>query len=209
MNAHLLIRPATPDDAKACAPLILETGPEMFAHMLGASHRRLVAILEEAFVVPDHAFSYQHAFVAERDGEVIGCMIAYPGFQSLWLGMRVARVFLGVLSLGELARTIWRAVDFFGLERGIKGHEYYVQSLAVVESARGQGVGLRMLEWAEEQCRKAGCASLAIDMAEENARARALYDRFGFRLARTKAASKRLRKRTGITASHRLVKPLS
>jgi len=208
MDDHTLIRRATPDDAKACAPLILETGPEMFAHMLGAGRRRLVQVLAEVFVVPDHAFSYQHAFVAERDGAVIGCMIAYPGFQSLWLSMRLSAVFLRVLALRELARSAWRAVDFFGLEPGIKGRDYYVQSLAVVEAARGQGVGWQMLAWAEEQGRQARCTQLAIDVVEENPRARSLYEKFGFRLVRTKAARRRLRKATGISASHRMVKAL-
>lgn len=208
MDDPVLIRPATPDDAKSCAPLILETGPELFAHMLGAGRRRLVEVLEELFAIPDHAFSYQHAFVAERDGAVIGCMIAYPGYQSLWLSMRLSGVFLRVLTVGELARSAWRAIDFFGLEPGIKGHDYYVQSLAVVAAARGQGVGWQMLAWAEEQGRRAQCAQLTIDVVEENPRARSLYEKFGFRLERSRTARRRLRRATGISASHRLVKPL-
>jgi ribosomal protein S18 acetylase RimI-like enzyme len=46
---------------------------------------------------------------------------------------------------------------------------------------RGQGFGSRLLAWAEDKARSDGCAACALSVALDNQRARALYERQGYR----------------------------
>jgi ribosomal protein S18 acetylase RimI-like enzyme len=53
-------------------------------------------------------------------------------------------------------------------------------SLATAPAARGQGVGARLLAAAETAAGKQGCASMRLEVAEDNARAIELYRASGY-----------------------------
>jgi ribosomal protein S18 acetylase RimI-like enzyme len=55
-----------------------------------------------------------------------------------------------------------------------------VHDLAVVPAFRGRGVGRALLAAAEARARSRGCAKLTLEVREDNARARALYEAHGF-----------------------------
>jgi ribosomal protein S18 acetylase RimI-like enzyme len=59
----------------------------------------------------------------------------------------------------------------------------YLQRLAVLPRAEGQGVGRSLVAAALGWARRRGAASVLVNTQEENARARALYERAGFRRA--------------------------
>jgi ribosomal protein S18 acetylase RimI-like enzyme len=209
MSEHISIRRAVPEDAEACAPLILASGPELFAYMMGSGADRLLDIIRRLFVVPRHAFGYDRAEVASVGDEVVGCLVAYPGSQERSLDARAGAASLHTLTLRELAHALYRMPGFANLVPRLEPSDYYIQNLAVTEKMRGHGIGTRLLTWAEEEATRTGCDRLAIDVVEENPRARALYERLGFCLLHTTYTRGRLRRDTGITASHRLVKPLA
>ena len=58
--------------------------------------------------------------------------------------------------------------------------EAEILTLAVRPEARGQGLGLRLVEAAADLARGSMAASLFLEVAEDNAAARALYHRAGF-----------------------------
>lgn len=55
-----------------------------------------------------------------------------------------------------------------------------IHDLAVLPRYRGQGAGRALLEAAEEYAHRQGCCRMTLEVLETNARARALYARFGF-----------------------------
>ena len=78
----------------------------------------------------------------------------------------------------------------FALVTGDKGFvlcraaadECEILSIGVVAESRGQGLGARLLAAAIDAARTRGAARLFLEVAEDNAAARALYDRAGFAL---------------------------
>ena len=85
----------------------------------------------------------------------------------------------GVVSIAE--------TDGFVLIR-IVLDEAEILTLAVIPAARRQGLGRRLVEEAAVAATKGGAARLFLEVAEDNAPARALYDRAGFsQIGRRKA----------------------
>lgn len=58
--------------------------------------------------------------------------------------------------------------------------EAYFEDIFVVEEARGQGIGTRLLELAIERAKARNCAQIALYTNSANAESIALYERLGF-----------------------------
>ncbi|MDQ2639099.1 MAG: GNAT family N-acetyltransferase [Pseudomonadota bacterium] len=56
-----------------------------------------------------------------------------------------------------------------------------IHDLAVLPAARGRGIGRALLAAAEAHARATGCCKLTLEVQEDNAPARGLYARYGFR----------------------------
>jgi ribosomal protein S18 acetylase RimI-like enzyme len=56
-----------------------------------------------------------------------------------------------------------------------------IHDLAVLPGQRGRGIGHALLAAAEADARNDGCCKLTLEVLEDNAPARRLYERFGFR----------------------------
>lgn len=77
-------------------------------------------------------------------------------------------------------RAVGVAVCFFGMSTFRAMPLLNIHDLAVLPEYRGRGVGRELLRAAEERARRAGCCKLTLEVQEDNARARTLYQRFGF-----------------------------
>ena len=58
-----------------------------------------------------------------------------------------------------------------------------IATLAVCESARGQGIGRRLLEAALDACQRQGAVEIFLEVRPGNAAARRLYESCGFQIA--------------------------
>jgi len=72
------------------------------------------------------------------------------------------------------------AVCFFGLSTFQARPLLNIHDLAVVPEHRGRGIGRALLAAAEEHAIKRGCCKLTLEVQDDNGRARALYESFGF-----------------------------
>jgi ribosomal protein S18 acetylase RimI-like enzyme len=72
------------------------------------------------------------------------------------------------------------AVCFFGLSTFRARPLLNIHDLAVIPGHRGRGVGHALLREAEVCAERKGCCKLTLEVQDDNARARALYERFGF-----------------------------
>ncbi len=106
---------------------------------------------------------------------------------------RGMRELIGDPSLGRLfvAEGAYLVVTFgFSLEFG--GRDAFVDEVYVADDARGQGLGTAALRLAEDACREAGIHALHLEVEHVNARARALYERSGYKAHERHLMTKRL-----------------
>ena len=143
--------------------------------MMGKQRDR---ILSNVCRIPGHDLSLERAAIAETGGQRAGILMdmaaetmvdPFPVIRKS-AGFRVLRIlFFGVPAMPILRATM----------RHDPG-EWYIQALAVSPDFRGKGIGTQLLSLAEKRAREHGAATLALDVASDNAGGIRLYSRFGF-----------------------------
>jgi ribosomal protein S18 acetylase RimI-like enzyme len=195
----LVLRPAATDDASFVAWGIDEATDGLFATMLG---RPWQAVLTATIESSGHDFSLEHVTIVERDGEAIGMLSG--------LAVEAMRDPIGQLSRSAGLRIVRAAIvaaALFPTLRALGRHEpgeWYVQAVAVSASARGLGVGSRLLALAEERAQAAGASWITLDVAASNTGGRRLYERVGYEEQWTAPRASWLRE----MAVHRMRKPI-
>jgi ribosomal protein S18 acetylase RimI-like enzyme len=175
-----LVRPARPEEAEAVVDLLYETAGgmyDLFAGSRAAARRILMAAYER----PGTTASRETVLVAELDGQVAGAIATFPVIE----GDERAHAFLRL----TLMRTpLWRwprVLRVFRLGGRLTppapSDALYVDALATRPDLRRRGVAGALLRAAEERARAARLTTLALDTAERNAGAQALYEGFGMR----------------------------
>ena len=119
------------------------------------------------------------AHADEDDGRIVGALAAFPVPE----GDRRARGFLR-LTLRRTPPWRWpRTLRVFRLGGELTppapADALYVDALATDPAHRRRGIATALLRAAEEQARAAGLNAVALDTAERNTTAQALYESFG------------------------------
>ncbi|MFJ3836370.1 GNAT family N-acetyltransferase [Streptomyces sp. NPDC090054] len=83
-------------------------------------------------------------------------------------------------------RGLYRVFLLALLERTPTRGELVMDGIAVDPAARGRGIGGLLLDGIEEVAAEQGCRRIRLDVIAENPRARALYERRGFRAVRVR-----------------------
>jgi ribosomal protein S18 acetylase RimI-like enzyme len=73
-------------------------------------------------------------------------------------------------------------VFFHNGERPEHGARAYMYSLRVMEMFRGHGIGTALIHAAERASENQGCVVMSLGVAKTNRRARALYERLGYKV---------------------------
>jgi ribosomal protein S18 acetylase RimI-like enzyme len=193
--AGLALRRGLPEATReAAALLFLEAfAPKVRATLgAGARARRLVG---ETLRL--------HRAVGAFDG---GRLIGLAGWQDAQGG------FLDV-DYGALARVygafggLWRAAALSVFDRPEEAGVLTLNGVAVAAGWRGRGVGRLMLAEIDAVARARGAARVRLDVVAGNDRARALYERCGYR-AVAESRAPWLRPLTGFGATTRMEKAL-
>ena len=82
---------------------------------------------------------------------------------------------------------VWRGALLSLLERACEPGVLLMDGIFVAEAGRGQGVGSALLAAVEEHARAAGLSQVRLDVIDTNPRARALYERHGFKAGGTQS----------------------
>jgi ribosomal protein S18 acetylase RimI-like enzyme len=83
----------------------------------------------------------------------------------------------------------------FGFSLEFGGRDAFVDELYIADASRGQGLGTLALHVAEEACREAGIGALHLEVEHANPRARALYERSGYKAHDRHLMTKRVERR--------------
>jgi len=130
-----MIRNATPRDALAVAPLMFQAMEEIVYKMIGKPHKEeAIAMLAQLFAQKGNQYSYENAWVYEEAGSVVGSVIAYDGAQLHTLRAPVL----------ALIRNSY-GIDIV-LEDETTAGELYIDTLSVLPTAQGQGIGRKLFQ---------------------------------------------------------------
>lgn len=182
MSPPITLRPATPEDASAAAPLIREAGPALFDRVFGPRPADAVHFFERLFARSDVPFSYQSALVAVLEGEVVGLALAAPAWarrQNSWRMLYLLPRYRGLwapLRLLPVVRAFWSATTPPPREA------YYLSILAVRPDKRGHGIGGLLLAAVGRDAAGAGCPMVCLHAELDNVAARRFYARHGYRV---------------------------
>ena len=163
-----MIRPATPTDASAVAPLMFQAMEEIVYKMIGKEHREdAITLLKILFEQEGNQYSYQNAWVYEENNTVIGSVIAYDGAHLHTLRAPVL----------ALIRSSY-GIDIVLEDETAEG-ELYIDTLSVLPTAQGRGIGSKLVRHLCEVSSQP--LGLLVDV--NNPEAERLYTRLGFEYA--------------------------
>lgn len=124
---------------------------------------------------PDHAIS-----AVSSDGHLLG-LAGFKTRSGAFIGGDLKEL---QAIYGPVGGT-WRGLALSLLERPIEAGILLMDGIFVSEAARGQGVGSALLEAIKAKAQALDCQSVRLDVIDTNPRARALYERRGFKAGRT------------------------
>jgi ribosomal protein S18 acetylase RimI-like enzyme len=185
MTRKLTFRPAEPRDADAAARLILYTLHQFGDYLFGlGEHARAERALAEFFAMDGNRFSYQYTFFGQLDGEIAGILMLFNRRQMSHSMFVTASQMFRVYRFGEVMEFLKLMLPYRDEEK-VFADEVYIAHLAVEEKFRRRGIGLGLLQYAQESAVHQGKARLSLLTEIENAPARALYEKFGMRVTDT------------------------
>jgi ribosomal protein S18 acetylase RimI-like enzyme len=177
---EVFLRPATPADASAVAPLIYAAGPLLFNRIYGPRPTDALHFFEAAFAQPGTPFSHENATVAEHGGEVVGLASSLPGSALRLAWPTVGRLMLRLRGPLFLLRLLPTVLDLRGSSEATPPEAYYLGILSVRADRRGRGIGALLLADVCRRAAAAGCGTVCLHVELNNDGAQRFYARHGF-----------------------------
>ncbi len=165
---RLPIRSARTEDATKLARLMNLAGEGIPAYLWGLMadpEEDALAFGARRVARTEGGFSYTNAHIAECDGVMAGMLLGYRLPDPYETG-----------PLGDIPAVVRPLIELEALAPGT----WYINAVATDTAYRGQGVGRRLMEWAEHLADASDADALSLIVAEENSDARRLYERLGY-----------------------------
>lgn len=172
----ITIRRAQPQDAVVAVPLIIEANGDIADRLTGETTPTAV---EQAFITlfqrEDNRFSYLYSYVAVETStqQILAVLVAYNGAEVVALD-------------ANLTQWLRNKNDPLAVvETEAHKDEYYVDILCVQPTARGKGIGTKLLQYAEQLTIQQGFHKLALNVEPAKDKAIKLYTSLGFAMTET------------------------
>ncbi|MBN2859295.1 MAG: GNAT family N-acetyltransferase [Sphaerochaetaceae bacterium] len=148
------------------------------------SEEKQIQFLIDASFIDSHAF--EGYTVAELEGDVVGVMLLKWRGQIKGKPRHRISVFRLFKNYG-----FWQVIQMIILALLLKEDptkdECYISHIAVAETARGHGIGTRLLKYSLQYTKEIlGLSTTSLYVASSNTSARSLYERTGFEVHREK-----------------------
>jgi ribosomal protein S18 acetylase RimI-like enzyme len=157
-------------------------------------------------------YSREYTVVEEENGRIRGLILAYPANEMNQLRRNVIKCtremfrIIGPINLLKMLLRFELAIHLPATEND----GFYIANLAVFEEHRGKGIAVKLLERAEEVAIEKSLNRLSLIVEIDNARARSVYERFGFRVVERVLLPKRYNKHNllGFDAMTKTIRPV-
>lgn len=201
------VRPAIPADVQVGTHLIYMTMGRLADFLLGSDKpSKAESVLAKLFVREANRFSYQFVDVAEMSGRVVGLLLAYSGREMESLKFPMVRQLFIVCGLPGLFRFLRRGLPLMRVNEA-EAEEYFINSLAVLPSFQGRGIGTLLLSRVESKAKTLGLGKCCLTVEIGNRQASSLYEYLGYRIVET-VEIEQLNQRIGYQGFHRMMKEL-
>lgn len=168
-----MIRFAKREDGPAVAKLILVILKDMeldFLEKFGEA-KTLEAIVA-CFDDPTYRYGYARGLVDDIDGTIAGAAFGYPASQEPIIDLPL-QTYLKTQGLNEEVRMF--------VDPEVSPGEWYLDSIAVDERFRGQGIGSKLLASVDRLATHEGQHVIGLNVDKGNPKAKRLYLRDGFK----------------------------
>ena len=169
-------------------------GPKL-GRVLGPEARALAYL--------ERSISASHVIVALSDDDGLLGLI---GFRSSEGGFAEGSMADLRAAYGRFG-AIWRAAAMRAISGEVDNDRLLIDGICVAAGARGQGVGTALIEALAHDARALVYREMRLDVIDTNLRARALYERLGFRAVRRETLGP-LRHLFGFQTAITMVRPL-
>ncbi|MCE6988480.1 GNAT family N-acetyltransferase [Dyadobacter sp. CY323] len=163
-----MIRPATPEDANAVAPLlILALGHIAGIFAQSENHEDAIPFVKSFFEAPDNQYSYANTLVFEDETGVIGSATSYDGALLHKLRQPV---------LDKLREVM----PDFNPDDETDAGEYYLDCVCVDPNQQEKGIGKKLILAFCERAADLGFSRAGLIVDKVNPEAKKLYEKLGF-----------------------------
>lgn len=185
MSSSITLRPATSADSAAVAALLVQLYAAEIPGALTGPLPAQRALLRYTLEAENHAGLRGRYVVEDASGALVGSagvrLPSTPSVQRAPAGtIRMAYTLLGYANATRMVGTLARSMVAHAPPLPA-GHAY-VHGVVVDAQQRGRGLGLAIMERLEENLRQAGVAGVQLQVIIDNASARRLYERLGYRV---------------------------
>lgn len=184
----LTIRPAEAQDGNQAVPLIYSSGPEAFDYCFADKSGSALPFLQNVFPTGKGFFGYTNHHVAVIEGQVVGTIALYSATEYQRMSNETLKQALGLFPFWHWPRVISHCLKIGHWMPAPGKHMDYVANLGVAPERRSQGIGKAMLDYGLDYARKRNKTVYALDVADINPRAEALYSRYGFAVTGTQTS---------------------
>ena len=164
-----MIKKAQKQDAKICIKL-LNLAMEDIAYKLSGydDPAKSDEILEKFFVSETNRLSYKNVYVYKRDEQIIAAICAYFGGDVAQLDSEISQ---HLKALGKDAQ----------IEKECFDDEFYIDSIAVDEKFRGQGLAKELILHSFARAKELGHKKVSLIVDINKPKVRKFYESLGFK----------------------------
>ena len=153
----------------------IDDAAELYWNAFGPKLNKVLGPRRKALAYIERVMDRSHCLAATRDGNLLG-IAGFKTARSAFVGGQFADMF-AVYGFGSL----WRSAFLTLLSRDIENERFLIDGIFVAEDQRGKGIGTELLNRLTELAASRGYREIRLDVVDTNPRARALYERIGFR----------------------------
>ena len=174
------LRPSKKEEVEVAIPLIYSSGPDAFEYVFKNKQVNAQAFLRHAFVRQGGEFSYQNHYSLYQNGQMVGVGSAFNAKEASAFTVADALNIFRFYGFKSFP-TIKSGLKIEKLIKLPEGDEIALAHLGIAPEFRGQGLGTIMIDLLKEKANKTAASYWVLDVSEENPKAKALYDRLGFK----------------------------
>lgn len=197
------VRQAKAEDAGAVAALIHQAGPDIYDYLFsGPDHARDFIAAE---CRSGRGFcGYRALLVATEGSDLVGVLCRFDAGEYGALQRGTLLDILTYCGVGRCWAVLARARHLAPVLSRPGPYELCLRNGAVAPEKRGKGIGSALFSYAFSEAKARGLRRIMLDVTENNPRARALYERMGFKPGQT-SRCRNSRARMLVPASTRMV----